>query len=138
MGLTKIYYSDFDDNGVPRAEYVPRTERDFCWVRKHAKLLAWSDTTSPYRAFKEDEAYSIQYGTITLPDNTTTAAFYCTPINRNLGNEAMGQARLVLNSPYTLCGKDSYEWKNNSSIPVTLPLMNGQHRDFDIRDACDF
>ena len=124
-GTNKIYYSDFDDNGVPRAEYVPELNVISVGsentpvtglVRHYSRLIA----------FKEDEAYSIQYGTITLPDNTTTAAFYCTPINRNLGNEAMGQARLVLNSPYTLCGKDLYEWKNNSSYSSNLTIDERQ------------
>lgn len=124
-GTNKIYYSDFDDNGVPRAEYVPELNVISVGsentpvtglVRHYSRLIA----------FKEDEAYSIQYGTITLPDNTTTAAFYCTPINRNLGNEAMGQARLVLNSPYTLCGKDLYEWRNNSSYSSNLTIDERQ------------
>ena len=124
-GTNKIYYSDFDENGVPRAEYIPELNVISVGsentpvtglVRHYSRLIA----------FKEDEAYSIQYGTITLPDNTSTAAFYCTPINRNLGNEAMGQARLVLNSPYTLCGKDLYEWKNNSSYSSNLSIDERQ------------
>lgn len=124
-GTNKIYYSDFDENGVPRATYFPALNVISVGsentpvtglVRHYSRLIA----------FKEDEAYSIQYGTITLPDNTSTAAFYCTPINRNLGNEAVGQARLVLNSPYTLCGKDLYEWKNNSSYSSNLSVDERQ------------
>ena len=124
-GTNRVYYSDFDENGVPRADYFPElnvinigSENTPVTglVRHYSRLIA----------FKEDEAYSIQYGTITLPDNTTTAAFYCTPINRNLGNEAMGQARLVLNSPYTLCGKDLYEWRNNSSYSSNLTIDERQ------------
>ena len=124
-GTNRIYYSDFDENGVPRADYFPElnvinigTENTPVTglVRHYSRLIA----------FKADESYSIQYGTITLPDGTSTAAFYCTPINRNLGNEAMGQARLVLNSPYTLCGKDLYEWKNNSSYSSNLSIDERQ------------
>lgn len=124
-GTNRVYYSDFDENGVPRADYFPElnvinigSENTPVTglIRHYSRLIA----------FKEDEAYSIQYGTITLPDNTTTAAFYCTPINRNLGNEAMGQARLVLNSPYTLCGKDLYEWRNNSSYSSNLTIDERQ------------
>lgn len=121
----KVYYSDSDIDGVPRADYFPAlnvinigTENTAVTglIRHYSRLIA----------FKEDEAYSIQYGTITLPDNTSTAAFYCTPINRSLGNEAMGQARLVLNSPYTLCGKDLYEWRNNSSYSSNLSIDERQ------------
>lgn len=124
-GGNKTYYSDFDMNGVPRADYFPalnvinigaENTPVTGLVRHYSRLIA----------FKEDEAYSIQYGTITLPDNTSTAAFYCTPINRNLGNEAMGQARLVLNSPYTLCGKDVYEWRNNASYSSNLSIDERQ------------
>lgn len=124
-GTNRIYYSDFDENGVPRADYFPElnvinvgTENTPVTglVRHYSRLIV----------FKADESYSIQYGTITLPDGTSTAAFYCTPINRNLGNEAMGQARLVLNSPYTLCGKDLYEWKNNSSYSSNLSIDERQ------------
>ena len=124
-GTNRTFYSDFDTNGLPRADYIPELNVINIGamntpltglVRHYSRLIA----------FKEDEAYSIQYGTITLPDNTSTAAFYCTPINRSLGNEAMGQVRLVLNSPYTLCGKDLYEWRNNSSYSSNLTIDERQ------------
>lgn len=124
-GSNQIYYSDFDTNGVPRADYFPALNVINIGV-ENTPVTGLIRHYSRLIAFKEDEAYSIQYGTITLPDNTTTAAFYCTPINRNLGNEAMGQARLVLNSPYTLCGKDLYEWKNNSSYSSNLSIDERQ------------
>lgn len=72
-GTNRVYYSDFDENGVPRADYFPElnvinigSENTPVTglIRHYSRLIA----------FKEDEAYSIQYGTLTLPDNTTTAA----------------------------------------------------------------
>lgn len=121
----KVYYSDFDENGIPRADYFPELNT-ISIGSENSSVTGLVRHYSRLIAFKEDEAYSIQYGTITLPDDTSTAAFYCTPINRNLGNEAMGQARLVLNSPYTLCGKDVYEWRNNASYSSNLSIDERQ------------
>lgn len=124
-GTNKIYYSGFDENGVPQPGYF--SELNVISVgSENTPVTGLVRHYSRLIAFKEDEAYSIQYGTITLPDDTSTAAFYCTPINRNLGNEAMGQARLVLNSPYTLCGKDVYEWRNNASYSSNLSIDERQ------------
>lgn len=124
-GTNRTFYSDFDTNGLPRADYIPELNVINIGVM-NTPLTGLVRHYSRLIAFKEDEAYSIQYGTITLPDNTSTAAFYCTPINRSLGNEAMGQVRLVLNSPYTLCGKDLYEWRNNSSYSSNLTIDERQ------------
>lgn len=124
-GTNKIYYSGFDENGVPQPGYF--SELNVISVgSENTPVTGLVRHYSRLIAFKEDEAYSIQYGTIALPDDTSTAAFYCTPINRNLGNEAMGQARLVLNSPYTLCGKDVYEWRNNASYSSNLSIDERQ------------
>lgn len=124
-GTNRTFYSDFDTNGLPRADYIPELNVINIGVM-NTPVTGLVRHYSRLIAFKEDEAYSIQYGTITLPDNTSTAAFYCTPINRSLGNEAMGQVRLVLNSPYTLCGKDLYEWRNNSSYSSNLTIDERQ------------
>jgi hypothetical protein len=70
--------------------------------------------------FKSNSSYSIQYGTITLADGLQTSAFYITPTNSRLGNAALGQARLVLNAPFTLHGNDLYEWRNTSSYSSNL------------------
>lgn len=126
-GTNKVYYSDLDTNGVPRADYFPalnvinvgaENTSVTGLIRHYSRLIA----------FKEDETYSIQYGTITLPDNTATAAFYCTPVNKRIGNSALGQVRLVLNSPYTLFGNDVYEWRNNSSYSSNLTIDERQAR----------
>lgn len=124
-GTNRTFYSDFDTNGLPRADYIPELNVINIGVM-NTPVTGLVRHYSRLIAFKGNEAYSIQYGTITLPDNTSTAAFYCTPINRSLGNEAMGQVRLVLNSPYTLCGKDLYEWRNNSSYSSNLTIDERQ------------
>lgn len=124
-GTNKVYYSDFDENGVPRADYVPdlnvisvgtSSTPVTGLIRHYSRLIA----------FKEDETYSIQYGTITLPDNTTTAAFYCTPVNKRIGNSALGQVRLVLNAPFSLHGNDVYEWRNTAAYSSNLTIDERQ------------
>lgn len=123
----KIYYSGLDYNGQPRADYFPdlnvisigdSSDNVTGMIRHYSRLVV----------YKKNSTYSIQYGTISLADGTTTAAFYCTPINKRIGNEAFGQVQLVLNSPRTLHGKDLYEWKNNSSYSSNLTIDERQAR----------
>ncbi|MEG1166281.1 MAG: hypothetical protein RSD68_07695, partial [Oscillospiraceae bacterium] len=64
--------------------------------------------------FKSDGAFVTQYGAMTLPDGKTTAAFYTVAANREIGNAAPGQARLVKNNPLTLFGRSVYEWQLGS------------------------
>jgi hypothetical protein len=78
--------------------------------------------------FKSDSAYSVQYGAISLADGRTTAAFYVTPANRAVGNEAPGQVQLVDNSPRTLSDSAVYEWRNYSSLTSSLTSDERQSR----------
>lgn len=121
----KVYYSGLDYNGQPRADYFPdmnvisvgeSSDTVTGLIRHYSRLIV----------YKANSTYSIQYGTIGLADGTTTAAFYCTPVNKRIGNEAFGQVRLVLNSPRTLHGKDLYEWRNNSSYSSNLTVDERQ------------
>ena len=113
-GSNKIIYSGLDDQGIASAEYFPDLYEALIGeantpvtslVRHYSRLLA----------FKTDSAYSIQYGSITLDSGLATAAFYVLPVNRLLGNEAMGQAKLLENSPLTLDGKSIYQWVATST-----------------------
>lgn len=123
----KVYYSGLDYNGQPRADYFPdlnvisvgeSSDTVTGLIRHYSRLIV----------YKANSTYSIQYGTIGLADGMTTAAFYCTPVNKRIGNEAFGQVRLVLNSPRTLHGKDLYEWRNNSSYSSNLTVDERQAR----------
>lgn len=121
----KVYYSGLDYNGKPRADYFPdlneisvgeSSDTVTGMIRHYSRLIV----------YKANSTYSIQYGTIGLADGTTTAAFYCTPVNKRIGNDAFGQVRLVLNSPRTLHGNDLYEWRNNSSYSSNLTVDERQ------------
>ena len=108
-GTNETVYSDLISGGAASAEYFPEMN-----------VIAVDSANTPITAmirhydrlliFKTDSAYSTYYNTMTLDDGTVTAAFYTSPLNREIGCAAMGQARLVQNNPRTLHGRAVYEW----------------------------
>lgn len=124
-GSNKIFYSGLDYDGNPRADYFP-DDNEIALGESNTPVTGLIRHYSRLLAFKSNSTYSIQYGTVTTAENTMIAAYYCTPINRTIGNEAVGQVQLVLNSPRTLFGDDLYEWKNNSSYSSNLSVDERQ------------
>lgn len=108
-GTNVVIYSDLDENGVPSAEYFPD-------MNEMAVGSENTPVTSAIRhygrliVFKSDSTYTADYSATTLEDGTVTAAFYCTPLNREIGCAGYGQALLVKNNPRTLHGRAVYEW----------------------------
>lgn len=126
-GSNQVFYSGLDQNGSGRADYFPdlnvanigtANSPVTALIRHYSRLVA----------FKTDSTYAISYGTITLESGAVVPGFSVVPVNRTLGNAAMGQARLVLNSPRTLHGQDCYEWRNNSSYSSNLTVDERQAR----------
>lgn len=118
-GSDTAIYSDVNYNGEPSAEYFP----DMNVVKVGATgtpITAMIRHYGSLAVFKTDGAYNIGYGAITLADGSEIGAFYVTPVNATIGNEAPGQAQLVLNSPVTLFGQDVYEWTNSSYYTSNL------------------
>jgi len=118
-GSNKAFYSGLDYDGFPTAEYFPdlnvldvgsENTPITALIRHYSKLVA----------FKTDSTYTVRYGQTTLDDKSLTAAFYTTPVNRIIGNEAYGQVQLVLNNPYSLQGSSIYMWKNSSSYSSNI------------------
>ena len=117
-GTNAAVYSGLDENGSPTAEYFP-----------DLNVMAVDSENTPITAmvrhydrlitFKSDGAFSTEYDVLSLSDGTAAAAFYTTPLNREIGCAAPGQARLVNNNPRTLFGRAVYEW----------PLVYGANRD---------
>lgn len=113
-GSNEAVYSGIDVNGKPTAEYFP-----------DLNVMAVGDSNTPITGmcrqfsrlivFKSTSTFSIAYAPITLTDGTVTAGFYVTPANRNIGNEAPGQIRLITNYPFSLHGGGVYQWKNGSN-----------------------
>lgn len=118
-GSNQAIYSGLDYDGKPRADYFP----DLNVVNvgdENTPITGLIRHYSTLIAFKTNSAWSIRTSELTLSDGSITKAFYVSPINRAIGNAALGQPRLVLNSPRTLHGKDAFEWKNNSSYSSNL------------------
>lgn len=118
-GSNEALYSGMDYDGMPRADYFP----DMNEVRvgdANTPITGMIRQYSTLVCFKTNSAWSIQFGTVTLDDGLQTEAFYVNPTNRSIGNEAPGQVRLVLNAPFTLHGRDIYEWRNTSSFSSNL------------------
>lgn len=108
-GTNEAIYSDLDSEGMPNAEYFPELN-----------LMAVDSANTPITAmvrhydrllvFKPDSSFNCQYSTVTLETGEVTAAFYCTPLNREIGCAAPGQARLVRNDARTIFGQAVYKW----------------------------
>jgi hypothetical protein len=111
-GSNRTLYSEIDGNGNPSAEYFPdlnvltagASNTPITGIIRHFSRLL---------VFKIDGGYSIATSTATLADGTVTAAFYIAPTQRDVGNDAMGQVRLVENNPRTVSSGAIYEWKSN-------------------------
>ncbi len=120
-GSNLCLYSGLDENGRATAEYFPALNSlavDSAntpvtgMIRHYDRLLC----------FKSDSAYAIQYGTLTLADGSGAAAFYVSTVNREIGNAAPGQVKLVDNDPRTLFGSACYRWV--SSLSATRDERN--------------
>lgn len=136
-GSNQACYSGIDYDGNPTAEYFP----DMNVLRigdENTPITSLIRHYSRLVAFKTSSSYSIQYGTITLPDGSEVPAFYSTPVNRSIGHAAPGQAQLVLNDPITLHGQDIYSWKNNSSYSSNLTVDERQARRISDRISATF
>lgn len=124
-GSNQTLYSGLTEEGTPTAEYFP--DLNVIHVGdENTPLTALVRMYSRLMAYKEGSAWSIWYDAITLADGSVTAGFYCNPVNRNLGCDAMGQACLVENRPRTVDGRSIYEWKSSSSGNITNDQRNAQ------------
>lgn len=114
-GTNRTIYSGIElSSGQPSAEYFPALG-EVAVGEKNTPVTALVRHYSRLMAYKPSSAWVIQYGTISLEDSSTTAAFYVQPVNRQLGNEAMGQVKLLENNPLTLDVGSVYQWKSTSS-----------------------
>lgn len=113
-GTNRCYYTGVTQDGTPFALYFPAMNEiavDMSGsavtglVRHYSKLLV----------FKPDGTYTISYEPVTLTDGTTIAGFYLRPMNKEFGNEVMGQVQTVNNYPRTITKDGIYEWRITSS-----------------------
>ena len=124
-GSNKAFYSGLDYDGNPRADYFPDMN-ELIIGEANTPITALIRHYSRLIVYKTNSVYSVQYGVINTASDSTVASYYATPVNRSIGNVALGQVRLVLNSPYSLFGHDLYEWRNNSSYSSNLSVDERQ------------
>ena len=112
-GTNKAVYSGVDYDGRPSAEYFPdlnvldagNASTPITGILRHFSRLL---------VFKPDGAFSVQSGTATPQDGAVIPAFYVTPIQREMGCDALGQATLVDNDPRTVWAGGVYRWSSGS------------------------
>lgn len=126
-GSNKTIYSGIDaDTGKPTAEYFPDLYEAEVgaantpitgMVRHYARLVV----------FKQDATYSMSYSTLVTATETTTAAFYVTPVNRQFGNKAPGQVDILENNPLSLDEQAVYRWRSvSTSGSITFDERNAE------------
>lgn len=114
-GTNRAIYSGIEyKSGQASAEYFPDLY-EVAVGESNTPITSLVRHYSRLMAYKPNSAWVIQYGTISLEDSTTTAAFYVQPVNRQFGNEAMGQVKLLENNPLTLDVGSVYQWKSTST-----------------------
>lgn len=114
-GTNRAVYSGVPfATGKASAEYFPDLY-ELTVGESNTPLTALVRHYSRLMAFKTDSAWAILQGEIGLADGGSTAAFYVQPVNRQFGNEAPGQVRLLENNPLTMDAGSVYQWRSGSS-----------------------
>lgn len=114
-GSNRAIYSGVEYGSTqPSAEYFP----DLYELRvgeSNTPITALTRHYSRMMAYKPNSAWVVQYGSIGLDNGIETAAFYVQPVNRQFGNDAMGQVKLLENSPISIDRGSIYQWRSNNS-----------------------
>lgn len=119
-GTNRTIYSGIDgDTGKASAEYFPDLY-EISVGESNTPITSLVRHYSKLMAYKSNSAWTIQYSMMTLADGTTTSAFYCHSVNRQIGNDAPGQVKLLENNPVTLDGEKVYHWKSGSSYGASI------------------
>lgn len=109
-GSAKAIYCGVTEDGTASAEYFP----DLYEVQIGSDNSPVTGMVKYYdrmMSFKPDGgAYSTTYDVTTLADGSVIPSFHTVSINKEIGNMAMGQVRLVKNVPRTLYGGNLYDW----------------------------
>ena len=114
-GTNRCLYSGMDiDKSAPSAEYFP----DLFEARvgdENTPITAMVRHYARMMVFKTDSAWSMDYSTVSNALGQVTTVFLVLPVNRQLGNEAPGQVRLLENNPLSLAEQNIYQWKASTT-----------------------
>lgn len=113
-GSNKTIYSGLEyESGQPSAEYFPDLY-EVAVGESNTPVTALVRYYSRLMAYKPDSAWMIQAGSLSLENGVSTAAFYVSPVNRQFGNDAMGQVKLLENDPLTMDTGSVYQWRSGT------------------------
>ena len=111
-GSNLTFYSGVPyETGKGSAEYFPAFG-EVAIGDENTPITALIRHYSRLIVYKTDSAWSVQYATLTLDDGSLIAAFTALPVNRQLGNDAPGQVKLLENQPLTLDAGAAYRWSS--------------------------
>ena len=109
-GSAKAIYCGVTETGKASAEYFPDLYEIIIGTENSplTGMIKYYDRLMSYKA--DGGAFSTAYEVTTLADGSMVPGFKTVSTNREIGNEAMGQVRLVKNVPRTLYGGNIYDW----------------------------
>ena len=109
-GSAKAIYCGVTDSGKASAEYFPDLYEVIIGSENSpiTGMIKYYDRLMSYKA--DGGAFSTSYEVTTLADGSVIPGFRTVSTNREIGNEAMGQVRLVKNVPRTIYGGNIYDW----------------------------
>lgn len=109
-GSAKAIYCGVTEDGEASAEYFPDLYEVLVGSENAplTGMIKYYDRLMSYKA--DGGAYATTYEVTTLADGSMIPGFRTVSTNREIGNEAVGQVRLVQNTPRTLYGGNLYAW----------------------------
>ena len=109
-GTAKAIYCGVTEDGSASAEYFPDLY-EVMIGSENAPVTSMIKYYDRLMSFKSDGgAYSTSYEITTLADGSVIPGFRTVSTNKEIGNEAMGQVKLIKNVPRTIYGGNIYDW----------------------------
>ena len=144
-GTNRALYSGMDEDGLPRADYFP-DQYEVHVGDSNTPITSMVRHYGDLVCYKTDSTWALTQTVMELATQIQTIQVNCTPVNRDKGNVAPGQVRLVDNNPVTASGHELYQWVNSSYYTSNLSRDERQARrlsdriqssikDFDLSEA---
>lgn len=126
-GTNRALYSGMDDDGLPCAEYFP-DQYEVHVGDSNTPITSMVRHYGDLVCYKTDSTWALTQTVMELATQIQTIQVNCTPVNRDKGNVAPGQVRLVDNNPVTASGHELYQWINSSYYTSNLSRDERQAR----------
>lgn len=126
-GTNRTIYSGMDEFGQARADYFP-DQYEARVGDENTPITAMIRHYGDLVCYKTDSCWSLNYTLASTSEGDLLPAVYVTPVNKDKGNLAPGQVRLVDNNPVTLSGGEIYHWINSSYYSSNISRDERQAR----------